>query len=233
MSEKLETELTELRKQRDLAVQALFDITGEKVMTGSPIAEKPGLENALTAALRNIALETLDVIASPVEKHYKTTTLTHSTVPESKEPKRPDKVGICLLQTKHMYDESKIVKVIYGGGFTVGKDTLVIEVNRMAWGMFEQQLLKVLKNRQDLRDWAPKWFGDEKPCEKCKGVGGFPYTPGTEEYDEAYDDFYKFNGKLEENAPAYGVGISRFCSPCQGTGLVLKSQPEPVAPQGG
>lgn len=138
---------------------------------------------------------------------------------------KPDKVGSALLQARHLYNDAQIEKVIDGGGFTIGKDTLVIRVNRLAWGYFEQAILNAMKERQDLRDWSPELFSEDKQCVECKGAGKFPYTPHTPQYDQAYDDFFKFDGKLEEDAPAYGVEISKFCSPCQGTGITLKPQP--------
>lgn len=140
--------------------------------------------------------------------------------------RRPNKDEAALLQARHLYNDAKIEKVIDGGGFTIGKDDVVIKVNRMAWGLFEATILKAFKQNEYLRQWSPDLVSEDKPCEKCNGVGGFPLTPGTKEYDDAYNDFYMFDGKLEEGAPPKeGWECSIFCSPCQGTGFVLKSQP--------
>jgi hypothetical protein len=139
---------------------------------------------------------------------------------------RPNKSDTALMQALHAYNDAKIVKVIDGGGFTVGKDTVVIEMNRMAFGLFEQSILNAFKERQDLRDRNPEWVADQKECPECKGVGGFPYIEGTPEFNQAYDDFYLWEGKIEEGAPPKeGWKCSKFCSPCQGTGIVLKPQP--------
>lgn len=138
--------------------------------------------------------------------------------------KRINETDIAILQAKHLYDDAKILAVVRGGGVTIGKDTLTIQVNRMAWGLFEQSILRAMKDRQDLRDRNPELVINEKQCELCAGNGRFDLVPGTKEYDEAYDIFYKYDGQLEDGAAAYGSHLHRFCSPCQGTGLVLKAQ---------
>jgi len=132
-----------------------------------------------------------------------------------------------LLQARHALNDCKIVKVIDGHGYMMDKDTVVIEMNRMAFGLFEQCLLNAFKERQDLRDSNPELVSGEVQCAECKGVGGFPYLPGTKEFDEAYDNFYLWEGKYEEDAPPKeGWKCSKYCSPCQGTGIVLKPQPQ-------
>src|SRR5689334_8820638 len=90
----------------------------------------------------------------------------------------------CLVQAKHFYNEVLIEEIIDGGGFTIGKDTLTLKVNRFAWGYFETTLLKALKDRPDLRKRNPDLFKDEVVCDLCEGAGGFPYIPGTPEYNE-------------------------------------------------
>lgn len=130
---------------------------------------------------------------------------------------KPDKVGIALLQALHMYNDMEITKVEHGGGFTIGKDTLTIRVNRMAFGLFEQSLLNIVKNREDLKEWSPELFGHRR-CQECEGRGRFPLKPNTPEYDDAFADFNDA-GDLQ-----YGVDISVMHRECQGTGIVLKKQ---------
>lgn len=136
--------------------------------------------------------------------------------------KKPDNTEIALLQARHLYNDTKIIKVVRGGGFTVGKDTLIIEVNRMAWGLFEQSVLRAMKERNDLRTWSPELVKDDQECAECKGVGKFPYSG--EEREKAVANW---NNGLDPNDSMYiksDEEISKFCSPCQGTGLVLKVQ---------
>ncbi len=131
---------------------------------------------------------------------------------------------VALLQARHAYNDAKVVKVVDGGGFTVGKDTVTIEMNRMAFGLFEQSILNAFTDRPDLRERNPELVAAEKPCEACKGVGNFPITD-PEKLKENYDDFYMWEDKLDEDAPPFeGWSCATFCSPCQGTGIVLKSQ---------
>lgn len=145
------------------------------------------------------------------------------------EQKRPDQSGIALLQARHLYNDARIVAVEHGGGYTIGKDTLTIKVNRLAWGYFEQSILNVLKERQDLRDWAPELVQGDQPCPSgCGGKGYREVLPGTEEHETLYKFFYqRVEGtEYEEDAPPKDKPINLFCKNCQGTGLVLKPQPE-------
>lgn len=137
---------------------------------------------------------------------------------------KPNKDDLALLQARHLYNDAEIEKVIDGHGFTIGKDTLVIKVNRLCWGYFEQSILNALKDKKEARDWSPELFADDKECPECKGVGKFPYVG--KEYDDALKEH---NDGLEETDYFYckpGSEIARFCSPCQGTGIVLKTQPQ-------
>jgi len=138
-----------------------------------------------------------------------------------------NKSDLALLQTRHFYNKAKIVKNSYGGGFTAGSNTLTIEVNSNAWGVFEQSILKAFKERQDLIDFYPDLVEKDKDCPKCNGVGGFPVPQGTVEFDKMYQSFYEdCDGKLEEDAPPKNeCEFIKFCSPCQGTGIVLKNKP--------
>lgn len=143
---------------------------------------------------------------------------------------KPNKEGLALLQAKHFYDEIEISDVEDGGGFTVGKDTITIKVNRLAWGYFEQTLLKALKDREDLREWSPNLFNMKKH-EACNGLGKFPYATGTKEYDDIYYEHAEMDKEFGDPVPPYGVEIAKFCSECQGTGYELKTQPELKEPR--
>jgi hypothetical protein len=99
-----------------------------------------------------------------------------------------------LLQARHAYNDAKIVKVVDGGGFTVGSDTVTIEMNRMSWGLFESTILKAFKDRQDLRDRNPELVEQDVECPKCKGAGNFPFTD-----EENYDKLLDWNKKLRQN----------------------------------
>lgn len=133
-----------------------------------------------------------------------------------------NKTDSAILQARHFYNDAKITKVINGGGFTVGSDTLIIEVNRMAWGLFEATILKAMKERQDLRERNPDLVEDDVECPECKGVGKFPYVG--EEYDKALADWNEGKEPTDQFYCKPGSEIAKFCSPCQGSGIVLKEQ---------
>lgn len=134
---------------------------------------------------------------------------------------KPNRSDAALQQAYGLYEDVKIKEVIHGGGYTIGKDTLVIEVNRLAWGYFEQAILNAMKERQDLVYNGP-FPAPDKVCEHCLGVGKFPLVG--QEYE---DTLKEHNDGLEESDMFYckpGSEIARFCSPCQGTGIKLKEQ---------
>lgn len=127
-----------------------------------------------------------------------------------------------LLQARHLYNEMHIEEVTHGGGFTIGKDTLTIKVNRLAWGYFEQSILRAFKNREDLQQRNQHLFYDDVECAECKGVGKFPFVG--EEYDKALKEW---NEDMKEGDYFYckpGTPLGRPCSPCQSTGIQLKKQ---------
>lgn len=141
------------------------------------------------------------------------------------EPRQLTKEEKLLLQARHLLNEITVEKVIDGGGFTTGSDDLILKVNRMAFGLFEATLLKAMKDNDFLRNRNPDLFVNEVTCPLCSGKGKFPYAPGTPEYEKVYQDFYcDLDGKQEADAPDRGTPIAKFCSPCQGTGIVLKKQ---------
>lgn len=136
--------------------------------------------------------------------------------------KKINRTDAAILQAKHFYDNAKITKVISGGGWTVGSDTLVIEANRMAWGLFESTILKAMRDREDLRERNPELVINEKICAECYGQGKFPYVG--EAYDKALADWNEGKDPTDQFYCQPGEEIAKFCSPCQGTGLVLKEQ---------
>lgn len=135
---------------------------------------------------------------------------------------KPDRTGQAILSARHFYNDAKVMKIIDGGGFTMGSDTLVIEVNRLAWGYFEQAILRVMKERQDLRDWSPELVIEDKECAECKGVGKFPLLG--EEYDKALLEWNEGKTPDDDFYCKPGSELAKFCSPCQGTGITLKKQ---------
>lgn len=132
----------------------------------------------------------------------------------------PNKDETALIQARHMYNEAVVEKIIDGGGYTQGSDDLIIRVNRMSWGLFESTILKAYKENQYLRDHNPELVENDEKCVECKGVGGFPYSG-----EENEKQIAEWNDGMDENDNFYvkaGSVISKFCSPCQGTGIVLK-----------
>lgn len=136
------------------------------------------------------------------------------------------KEDVLHLQARSMYNNAVIKEVIDGGGYTTGKDNLVIEVNRMSWGLFEQSVLNAGRVRPDLRKRNPELYQGERDCENCQGAGKHLYERGHPEHSRLYDIFYRdVHGELEADAPPIDYPITKFCSPCQGTGLKLKGKP--------
>lgn len=141
-----------------------------------------------------------------------------------------------LLQTVGFYNHCTVKHVECGHGFTIGKNTITIEVNQLAWGYFEQALLKAIKERTDLKERNPELVRNMQQCPKCGGGGYFPIEVGSPEYEEWFKsekesyDLHKENGTLweHEEAPVYGTKVSRPCSAggCQTTGIILKPQPD-------
>lgn len=135
---------------------------------------------------------------------------------------QPNKEQTVLLQAMILYNDAKITDVIDGGGYTQGSDDVIIKVNRMAWGLFESTLLKAYKSSELLKSYFPEHQTNFKECSKCNGVGQIPFNE--EEREKWRSDW---NMGLEEDDEMYvkaGELLAKFCSPCQGTGTVLKPQ---------
>lgn len=133
---------------------------------------------------------------------------------------------IALLQARHAYNDAKIVAMSDPTGYTKGSQDITVKMNRMAWGLFEQSILNALKEREDLRLRNPDLVQHETTCVDCQGVGNFPCIG--EEYDKQIADWNEGLDPSDEYYVKPGSPLSRFCSPCQGTGLTLKSS-TPVA----
>lgn len=126
-----------------------------------------------------------------------------------------------MLQARHVYNDAKIVKYTEPTGFTVGSQDVTITMNAMAWGIFESTLLKAFKDREDLRTRNPELVAEEKTCAHCNGAGDFPYSQ-----EENAKMIAENNKGLDIDDPFYcspDGKWSKHCSPCQGTGITLKS----------
>jgi hypothetical protein len=142
--------------------------------------------------------------------------------------RRPNRTDAAILQARHAYNDATILKVIDGGGYTVGSDDIVIKMNRYAWGLFETTILKAMKERQDLRERNPELVSMDKPCPSCGGEGCHTHFEGSQKHEELYRLFYVTGGKVDDDAPPKSEPILQHCTPCQGTGSVLKKQPSPA-----
>lgn len=131
-----------------------------------------------------------------------------------------------LLQARHAYNDAKIIEITEPTGFTMGSQDVIIKMNRMAFGLFEQTILKAFKERQDLRDRNPDLVEMDKECEACKGAGKFPF-----EGEELKKQIADWNEGMDPSDYFYlqpDAQIATPCRPCQNTGIVLK-EPEPKA----
>ena len=150
-----------------------------------------------------------------------TTNFTFKKVGRDNMPK-PDDTGACLLNSRQILKEyENITDQVKKAGVDLGESMLsdskylAIKVHYYVWWQFLGSLLKATKNRQDLKDWSPDLFEYDETCADCKGEGRFPYTPGTPEYDKAFEE-WKFDGD------EYGMPMALGCKPCQGLGFVYK-----------
>lgn len=142
--------------------------------------------------------------------------------PRDPDSKKPDAVGIALLQARSLFNSlDDITDEVHKLGVDTGDSALqdhkyrVLKAHYYSFGLFWVTLLKALKNRDDLKAWSPELFEHDVECPNCEGEGKIPYKVGSPEYDEAFNAITDFGDSHE-----YGSPIFKHCSPCQGVGYV-------------
>lgn len=146
--------------------------------------------------------------------------------------RRPDKIGIALLQSLHILREmeNKIVLAI-GGGRNVQESLDMNPHHYYAWGLFKKTLLEATKNRPDLKAWSPELFRGDIECTHCQGKGKLDIPQDSPRYREYLADDQETqrriaSGEIERTSldhPFYdGDPLYSHCTPCQGSGILTE-----------
>lgn len=122
---------------------------------------------------------------------------------------RPDKLGVVLMQARHVLNEMENVMLNEANGDYVNP------VHPYAWGLFKTTLLKYMKNLQDLKDWSPDLFKNDKVCHHCNGEGRNPVPHDHVTYKIAVEEGFLDPGDFKHGDPLWW-----HCSPCQGSGVL-------------
>lgn len=144
------------------------------------------------------------------------------------DPVRPDETGMALLQSRHVLNEHENSELHLLQWEMERKGA---PVHYYAWGLFKSTLLKVMKDRQDLKDWSPEVFVGDQDCHHCNRKGKTPVPQDSPAYREHLADHLRTeeliaSGQFERTSldTPFNDGDPLYfhCTPCQGSGILTK-----------